>query len=143
MLLSPFYCWRFWRSKSDWFSIQCSLYWTMLPSPFPVDTYWGLATLNPLLSFFPTKMKHRLRTVWFWQDCTVLNQQNLLMIIQEGKSVFISCFWYWGPGTVAQIISQWYLIHLLVSGTWYIIYNNTKGKNDNQEIHSVDYPYVF
>ena len=89
MLLPPFCCWRFWHSKSDWFSIQCSLSWTMLPYPFPVDTYWGLTILNPMLSFFPTKIKHRLRTGWFWQDCTVLNQQNLLMIIQRGKGVFV------------------------------------------------------
>lgn len=35
------------------------------------------------------------------------------------------------------------LLRLPVSGTWYIIYNNTVGKNYSQEIHSVDYPYVF
>lgn len=88
VLLSPCYCWRSWHAKSDWNPISCL---SVAPCVLILSSglIIGFGHFSPRLSFFRTKMKHKLRTLWFWQNCTALNQWNLLIIIQWGK-----VFWY-------------------------------------------------
>lgn len=51
-------------------------------SSFLVETYYCIfVTLIPCSPFF----LQQLRTLWFWQYCTVLNQWNLLIIIKGAK----------------------------------------------------------
>lgn len=136
VLLSPCYCWRSWHAKSDWFPVPCYLCCCLILSsgnsslglnfpyrfsPFSLQIFHLNGVLHfpyivPCCPFFPSprKMKFRLRILWLWQNRAVLNQWNLLIIIQGGKLFFVKfCSWYWGLGTVAQIISQWYPLHRL------------------------------
>lgn len=83
-------------------------------SSFPVETYYcGLATLIPCSPFF----LQQLSTCWEHSDSDRIElfwTKKFTDNNSRGQSIFvIFCSWYWDLGTVAQIISQWYLIHHL------------------------------